>query len=443
MYAEGGQALVRLEGTTLRIGFLNPPTDARQFRMEMLIPIGFGGSGTYRARGAVAQTFPVEKPARPFLYQGSARSIAFVHPTGPGFSIAIPPDSFQQLQDNREWNWSVYHWWFSCPLPQGNSSPEFSITLASTGMTGKPSPLVDRFGQWVKARFATKVQAEAELRNDAEWERTWLAALRPPATDPHGGLPGSGQAYGLTRTGFFHLGRIARPGGGSADVLVTPEGNAFFQLGVCGISPCDDYTTVRGRESIYEWLPGSDGAFQSARNQGDSGVVSFYLANTIRKYGRPYDLDDHFGRWIDRLRAWGFNSAGAFNALPTVVGRKKFPYVSFVPVPAPRLGDLGVVWDPFAPGLEAKFNEACARGRAAGQRSAAHRLLHQQRAGARGRAQGRPLAARVSVSFQGTPDGPARAEISQRRGVQFRLELQGALVRGCRRSSAVRHHPER
>ncbi len=147
----------------------------------------------------------------------------------------------------------------------------------------------------------------------------------------------------------------------SADVLVTPDGNAFFQLGVCGISPCDDYTTVRGRESIYQWLPSSQQEFLSARREGDNGVVSFYLANTIRKYGRPYDLDSYFGRWIDRLRAWGFNSAGAFNAVPPVTSEKRFPYVTFVPVPAPPLGNLGVVWDPFAPGLAAKFDAAYAQ----------------------------------------------------------------------------------
>ena len=155
--------------------------------------------------------------------------------------------------------------------------------------------------------------------------------------------------------------RAARRGQRSADVLVTPDGNAFFQLGVCGISPCDDYTTVRGRESIYEWLPSSQQEFLSARREGDNGVVSFYLANTIRKYGRPYDLDSYFGRWIDRLRAWGFNSAGAFNAIPPVTSEKRFPYVTFVPVPAPPLGNLGVVWDPFAPGLAAKFDAAYAQ----------------------------------------------------------------------------------
>ena len=225
---------------------------------------------------------------------------------------------------------------------------------------GQSKPIVDRFGQWVKVDFPAKVKSEAELMSDAVEERDWLESLRPAATDRFGGLPGSGEKFGLKATGFFHVGQVARSGGGFTDVLVTPEGNAFFQLGVCGISPCDDFTTVSGRESIYEWLPGSAPAFLSARRDDDPGVASFYLANTIRKYGKPYSLDSHFGRWIDRLRAWGFNSAGAFNTIPPVASKKWFPYVEFVPVPAPRLGNLGVVWDPFAPGLAARFDAAYA-----------------------------------------------------------------------------------
>jgi hypothetical protein len=366
VYAAGGKGRVRLDGTTLRIAFSDLPAEVKQVRMEMLIPINFAGSGTYSIGGAAAQTFPTEKPAKPFLYQGNADRLEIIHPTGPGFSIVIPPYSFQQLQDNREWHWSIYDWWFASPVPEGNRNPEFVVKIDRAGAAGQVRPMVDRFGQLVKADFPTKVKADAELGRDAAQERKWLASLDTPASDPYGGLPGSGEKYGLKRTGYFHLGQITKAGGAgaaqrSADVLVTPDGNAFFQLGMCGISPCDDYTTVRGRESIYEWLPSSEEAFLSARREGDSGIVSFYLANTIRKYGQPYDLDSYFGRWIDRLRVWGFNSAGAFNAVPPVTNRKRFPYVAFVPVPAPQLGSLGSVWDPFAPGLKARFDTAYAQ----------------------------------------------------------------------------------
>ena len=60
---------------------------------------------------------------------GQRRTAGVVHPTGPGFSIAIPPYSFQQRQDNREWHWSIYDWWFATPLPEGNRNPEFTVKL--------------------------------------------------------------------------------------------------------------------------------------------------------------------------------------------------------------------------------------------------------------------------------------------------------------------------
>ena len=181
LYAGGGKGRVRLDKTALRIAFSDLPASVKKFRMEMLIPINFGGSGTYSIGGAAAQTFPAEKPAKPFLYQGHAEHIEIVHPTGPGFSIGIPPYSFQQLQDNREWNWGVYCWWFMSPLPEDNRSPEFTVKIGRAGAAGQAKPIVDRFGQWVKADFPTKVRSDEELARDAAQERAWLASLnRPP-----------------------------------------------------------------------------------------------------------------------------------------------------------------------------------------------------------------------------------------------------------------------
>ncbi len=223
IYAGGAKGHVRVDKTTLKITFSGLPANAKQFRMEMLIPINFGGRGTYAVGGASAQTFPAQKPAKPFLYQGNVDRFEIVHPTGPGFSISIPPYSYQQLQDNREWNWSVYDWWFASPLPEGNPRPEFAIRIAQAGAAGQIEPIVDRYGQWVKVDFPTKVKSDAELKEDVAQENQWLASLKPPVTDPYGGLPGSGEKFGLKKTGFFHVDRIAKAGGGSADVLVTPR----------------------------------------------------------------------------------------------------------------------------------------------------------------------------------------------------------------------------
>ena len=362
-YPGGATGHVTLAGKELNVSFKDLPKGATTFRVETLIPINYSGGGTYAVGGGFPAEFPKDKPAKPFLYQGNANKIILVHPTGAALTMTIPPYSFQQLQDNREWNWSTFAWFMNSPLAPDGANAALAIKFEEGDPNAPQPPMVDRFGQWVKADFPGKVKSEDELKQDVAADKEWLASLKPPATDACGGLAGSGEKLGLKKTGYFHLANIKRPGpaGGSTDLLVTPEGNAFFQLGVCAISPCDDYTTVAGRESIYEWLPGRDNATLSARREGNNGVVSFYLANTIRKYGEPYSLDTHFGRWIDRLRAWGFNSAGAFNAIPPVIKEKQFPYVNFIPIPAPKLGSVNGVWDPFAPDLAAKFDAAYAK----------------------------------------------------------------------------------
>ena len=92
-------------------------------------------------------------------------------------------------------------------------------------------------------------------------------------------------------------------------ILVDPDGNAFFHLGICGFNPSDDYTFVQGREQIYEWLPSHSGQFQTAwhpENYWGPLAVSFHLANTIRKTGRPYTNAEYTARMVERVRKWGF-----------------------------------------------------------------------------------------------------------------------------------------
>ena len=98
----------------------------------------------------------------------------------------------------------------------------------------------------------------------------------------------------------------------------------------------------------------------------------------------------------------------AFNAIPPVTSEKRFPYVTFVPVPAPRLGNLGVGLGSLCAGPGGQVRRGlCKVGGPQGQRSAADRLLHQQRAAAGRRAQGGPHAARVPVPIEGPADRAA------------------------------------
>jgi hypothetical protein len=210
---------------------------------------------------------------------------------------------------------------------------------------------VDRFGQSLAKDYPGKVRDAEELRHDAQTEADELAAFAKLSRDPYGGLPGSGDSYGLKATGFFHLAKV-----GARDVLVTPDGNLFFQLGVCGLMPLDDYTYVGGRETDFAWLPPRNGDLATAWLPGGIPAVSFYLANWVRKFGQPFDLEKWSDQSIRRLRAWGFNSGGAWSQ-PTRTGeREKFPFARMLPLTTePRLAEVeGThgLFDPFADGVE-------------------------------------------------------------------------------------------
>lgn len=363
-YAQGVTATVSLvDGRNVKVDLAGLPSSVQSARMDMRLPISFSQGGQYSIGGSAMQAFPAEKPDDPFLYRGSEDTLTVVHPTGPGFTLTLPSPRYQQLQDNREWNWTVFAWYFQHDLPSGGGNGTASFTVGIGDLPGGPAksePVVDRFGQWVKAEFPIKVRSEEELLRDAEIDREYYGSLEPPATDPYGGIPGTWEKYGLKKTGFFHLAKV-----NGADVFVTPDGNAFFQLGVCGLSPLDEYTTVKGRESIYEWLPSAnDPVFKTAWRPNDPGVFSFHLANHIRKTGQPYEPYAYASMWIDRLRKWGFNSGGAWaytgaNEVATrAIHDKRYPYVKFVSLgKIPQTGIKGV-WDVFAPGIEQTIDEA-------------------------------------------------------------------------------------
>ncbi len=354
----------------LTLTFAALPAEAKKFRLEMMIPINYGSGGKWSAGGGALQPFPADKPVSAFLYQGHGESLTIVHPSGAGFALAgFAQGCFQQLQDNREWNWSIFGWWLETPLPEGNDNPSFTFTLGNPGGAAAPAAvkaLIDRYGQHTNVEFEGKVKSDDELKQDAQRDQEYLAALKPPALNRFGGLPGSREKLHLKKTGFFHIEKL----GAKQQVMVDPEGDLFFQLGLCALGTnCDDYTTVKGRERIYEWLPkGADAAeFKTAWRPNDPGVFSFYISNLIRKFGEPFDQGKFVARWIERTRKWGYNSAGAFAGWGSE-GKKaiedaSLPYVGFLPIGSNVAMDLPIpkVWDPFTDNIEAKMDAAFAK----------------------------------------------------------------------------------
>ena len=355
-YASGAKAVATLENGALKINYSGLPNGEIRMVTEMHIPFGFTQGGSWEVDGKKG-VFPAEKAEKGKIFQGDTASFKLTHPTGMGFSIS-GGRSFTELQDNREWGWNIFVWIRHGGLFPNDGNASFELKFSQSGAE-RPNVLVDRFGQWVKADFPTKVKNEQELKDDLQRDAEYYGSLKPPARDPFGGLPGSKEKYGLKATGFFHLEKIK-----GVDVLVTPAGNAFFQLGVCGIMPIDEYTLIENRESIYEEIPWDDPKFKSAFRDGHRVFPSFHLFNYIRKTGKAYEPAAYFADMVFRLRKWGFNSAGAWGGYVKGVNEEKqFPYVveGLPSAGLPGIPGIGGLWDPFAPGAAEKLDAAYAK----------------------------------------------------------------------------------
>ena len=356
-YAGGAGAQVTIGNDgSITYAFSNPPANMKSYRMDMLIDFSFHEAGTWTIGDGDAKPFPADKPDTPFLFQGNATNFKLTNFEARSLLFSIPAYSFQQLQDNREWNWSIFAWMFIAPFDRNN--PKGTVTVRKDSSEAKRVILVDRFGQDAALDFPGKIDSVDDLKADAANEEQYYQSLKPPQRDAYGGVPGSGQQLGLQQTGFFHVenhdGRW---------YLVTPEGNATFHLGICGFGPGEDYTYIKGREQVYEWLPGYDGEYHAAfhtDNYWSRDTFSFYIANQIRKYGE-FDREANLKRMIHRVKQMGFNASGAFSGGSEVYREVGFPYVSGLPLGQWNLGHqiegLRGLFDPFDQPTADKIDE--------------------------------------------------------------------------------------
>ena len=319
-YEGGGKIDLAVSGAgeiVMKLSDIN--SDVKNLTVSMLIDLAFSKGGKWKI-GEKAGDFPREKPATPHLYQDHATRLQITNPQGESLVLTVPEYSYQQLTDNREWNWGIFNWKDVIPFNPDTKELKFAVS-EDRGAAAKK--LIDTLGQSTLESWPDKVKGIDELKADVTSESAYYSSLKTPERDAFGGLPGSGEKLGLKKTGFFHVEKH-----GDKSWLVDPDGNAFFHTGICGFQPSDDYTYIQGREAIYEWLPKADNEFASAFREGDKSCFSFYVANTIRKYGKAYDHDAFTTRMIDRVRMFGFNSMGAFsNPPPTAAAKASFPYV--------------------------------------------------------------------------------------------------------------------
>jgi hypothetical protein len=182
--------------------------------------------------------------------------------------------------------------------------------------------IVDAWGQYARGQWPGKVDSDDALRG--RHGKAQPAPVAAPAVrkgfDRYGGrtdLPAfkaSGWFRSERRDGRWHL--------------VTPEGHAFFSLGVNVVDDDGGRTYIEGREFMFKELPPNSGRWAPFYGTGDSrqgeqgasaGIgfnhgrwFDFYSANLFLADGRHWRQAWRM-RMLDRLESWGFNTLGQWS----------------------------------------------------------------------------------------------------------------------------------
>jgi hypothetical protein len=179
--------------------------------------------------------------------------------------------------------------------------------------------IVDQYGQYTRGDWPERIASDTALKAAHAGEQMALAAARSRSDDldAYGGRT---DVQGLQRTGWFHTQKVD-----GRWHLVTPDGHAFFSLGVNAIVADDSRTYVEGRGFMFVDLPPDSGEWMPFYGSGDSRRpgraassnmgynhgrwFDFYGANLYRADGRNW-LAAWRQRTLDRLQHWGFNTIG-------------------------------------------------------------------------------------------------------------------------------------
>jgi hypothetical protein len=221
--------------------------------------------------------------------------------------------------------------------------------------------IVDGFGQFLPGEWPEKVSSAQMLRakgaEEARAVAQWLADS--PRRDRFGGLL---EAGGFRATGFFRT--ETRDG---RWWLVTPEGNAFFSIGMDVIALAGE-TYVDGREFMFRDLPVPDGELAAHWSESDDRgglwpqrdrsfdhgrAFNFYTANLERKFG-PHWRERWREETVQRLESWGFNTIGNWSE-PDLWAMHRLPYT--VPLWLEGKFWWGGIPDPFDPRFATAVDE--------------------------------------------------------------------------------------
>ena len=119
-YEGGGQAELTLGDGEFTVALSDVPADTKMVYATLILPTADGMGVKWAVTGAGAVGFPQDKPPKAFLYQGHANAFELTSPAGAKTALQLPEYSYQQLQDNREWNGNAFQWQIWVPYNPDN-----------------------------------------------------------------------------------------------------------------------------------------------------------------------------------------------------------------------------------------------------------------------------------------------------------------------------------
>ena len=257
--------------------------------------------------------------------------------------------------------------------------------------------LIDCFGQFSRGVWPEKKHGpcagsitKASRRHDKPANQAHKALPDTVNLDRFGGLILNEWPASTLATGAFRAYEIP-PGASESGgkklgrwILLTPQGNPFFSLGVNAIQLSNSETFVEGREFMFNDLPDkhsplsrfygrrdstdvlpADAGAQRGRQFGSGRSFDFYRANLYRRDGENYAAKWQ-QRTEHRLKQWSFNTAAAWSD-ENFTQHTSIPYTAIIHIAGPfqRLSDGHDWWqgiaDPFDPAFQTALDETFER----------------------------------------------------------------------------------
>jgi len=169
-------------------------------------------------------------------------------------------------------------------------------------------PIADTLHQWLGRDWPGKTASVEDIRSRITEELLATEPVFPEDQDQWGGW----KERQFEATGFFR-----KQQDGQRWWLVTPDGHAFYSLGVDCVRPSSEAETD-GNEDVFADLPPREGASAqcwSGLRQGRPTLFDGTRHNLMRALGERW-----FEQWAEltrrRLIDWGFNTVGNWSDRP-------------------------------------------------------------------------------------------------------------------------------